>query len=114
MPEVVGLEKPFKADEVVAQETKVTKLGASPGTNIRHVRKLPATQEFCCGSGNSALNEQARGLTLETRPAFAPKAVVPRWVFVKAAQTGDARFEVELRTDQLTQAITEDESTQQY
>ena len=112
--EVVGLEHSAEVGNEVTRENKVTNQDASPGTNIRSVRTLPAAQEFFCGSGSSALNEQVRSITLETRSAFAPRAEVSRRFFVKAAQAADERFKVELRTNQFTQSITEDESTQPY
>jgi hypothetical protein len=51
---------------------------------------------------------------MEPLPVVAPKAVASWRVVVKALEAADARFKVELRSDQFESPIHEDESTQQY
>lgn len=112
--EVVDLEDPIEVGKEVTYELKVTNQGTAPGTNIRLVCALPASQEFVSGSGSTAVGAEAGTVTLEAIPALAPKAMASWRVVVKATQAADARFKVELRGDQFALPITEDESTQQY
>jgi hypothetical protein len=47
-------------------------------------------------------------------PTLASKAVATWRVVTKAVKEGDARFKVELTSDQFQRSIDEDESTTQY
>ena len=112
--EVVDLEDPIEVGKEVTYELKVTNQGTATGTNIRLVCILPASQEFVSGTGTTPVSAQAGRITLEPLPALASKAVASWRVLVKALKEDDARFKVELRSDQFEKPINEDESTQQY
>jgi hypothetical protein len=75
---------------------------------------LPASQEFVSGTGVTTVKAEARTITMEPLPALASKAVASWRVIVKVLEADDARFKVELRSDQFERPIHEDESTRQY
>ena len=112
--EAVDVEDPIEVGKEVNYVIKVTNQGSATGTNIRIVCTLPASQEFVSGNGTTTVQAQGGTVTMETLPALAPKAVATWQVVVKAAAADDARFKVELSSDQFAQPIHEDESTQQY
>ena len=112
--EVMDVEDPIEVGKEVNYVIKVTNQGSATGTNIRVMCTLPASQEFVSGDGATAVHAAEKALTMEALPALAAKAVASWNVVVKAAAEDDARFKVELRSDQFEQPIHEDEPTQQY
>jgi uncharacterized repeat protein (TIGR01451 family) len=112
--EVVDLDDPIEVGKDVTYEIKVTNQGSAPGTNIRVVCALDASQEFVTCTGDTAANAQNRIVTMDPLPSLDPKAAATWRVVVKATAAEDVRFKVELRSDQFERPITEDESTRQY
>jgi uncharacterized repeat protein (TIGR01451 family) len=112
--EVVDLDDPIEVGNEATYDIKVTNQGSAPGTQVRIVCTLPVSQEFVSGTGTTALSAESTTITMEPLPALAPKAVASWRVVVKALAAADARFRVELRSDQFEEPIHEDESTQQY
>lgn len=112
--EVVDLEDPIEVGKEATYEIRVTNQGSATGTNIRLTATLPASQSYVSGSGVTTLTEQERAVTFAPLAQLEPKAVATWRVVVKAAAADDARFKVELLSDQFTQPIVETESTQQY
>jgi uncharacterized repeat protein (TIGR01451 family) len=112
--EVIDLEDPVELGQEVTYEIKVTNQGTSTGTNIRLVCEMPKSQEFVSSTGTTTATESDSRITLKEIPSLAAKEVVSWRVKVKARETDDARFKVELRSDQFEKPIIEDESTQQY
>lgn len=53
-------------------------------------------------------------MTFEPYASLAPKQKISWTLVVKANQTGDTRFAVEMNTDQLTSPVNETESTRFY
>lgn len=112
--EVVDVEDPIEVGKEVTYEIKVTNQGSAPGTNIRLDCTPPASQEFVSGTGTTSMSATNGVITMESLSTLDPKAAACWRVVVKAAQAADARFKVELRSDQFAQPIQEDEATQQY
>ncbi len=112
--EVVDVADPIEVGKEVTYEIRVTNQGTATGTNIRLVCTLPPSQEFVSGEGTTAVQAQAASVTTESLASLAPKAAASWRVVVKAAQAADARFRVELASDQFQTPIEEVESTQQY
>lgn len=112
--EVVDVDDPIEVGKEVTYEIKVTNQGSAPGTNIRMTCTLPASQEFVSGSGSTKINASGNKLAMEALAVLAPKEQTSWRVVVKAAQADDARFKVELSSDQFAQPIEEGEATQQY
>ena len=112
--DAVDLEDPVEVGKEVTYVINVTNQGSAPGTNIRLVCLLPASQEFVSGTGATAVRFQSDTITTESLPSLDPKAVASWRVVVKALQADDARFKLELSSDQFEKPIHEEESTQQY
>lgn len=112
--ETVDLEDPIEVGKEVTYVIKVTNQGSVAGTNIRVVCTLPASQELVSSAGATPASVADRQITMETLPFLEPKAVATWQVIVKALHADDARFKVELRSDQFEEPIREDESTQLY
>ncbi len=112
--EVIDLEDPVEVGKQVTYEIKVTNQGTSTGTNIRLHCALPASQQFVSTTGNTPATFADGAITMKEIPALPPKETVSWLVNVKALEADDARFKVELRSDQFEKPIVEDESTQQY
>jgi uncharacterized repeat protein (TIGR01451 family) len=93
---------------------KVTNQGSATGTNVRLACTLPASLEFVSGTGPTSVKVENRNVTMETLATLEAKASATWQVVAKAVQADDARFKVELRSDQFEQPIEEAESTQLY
>jgi uncharacterized repeat protein (TIGR01451 family) len=112
--EVVDLADPIEVKQMVTYEIRVTNQGSAALTNIRLVCLVPDMQEFSSGSGVTSVRAEGRTITMEPLPTLASKAVATWRVVTRAIQEGDARFKVELTSDQFQRSIDEDESTTQY
>jgi len=110
----VDLADPIEVNQPVTYEIRVTNQGSATLTNIRLVCLVPDLQEFVSGNGVTAVRAEARTVAMEPLPALAAKAVATWRVVTKAVKEGDARFKVELTSDQFHRSIDEDESTTQY
>lgn len=112
--EVVDLADPVEVGQEVTYKIEVTNQGSATGTNIRLVCTLPESQEYVSGEGVTTLHADNRKLTTDALPTLDPKAVASWSVKTKVLRADDARFKVELSSDQFAAPITEDESTRQY
>lgn len=112
--EVIDEGDPIEVGQEVSYEIKVTNQGSAPGTNIRLTCALPVGEEFVSGSGATPVQASDRTLTMSPVTTLNAKESASWRVVVKAVQAEDARFKVELRSDQFERPITEDESTQLY
>jgi uncharacterized repeat protein (TIGR01451 family) len=112
--EAVDAEDPIEVGKEVTYTIKVTNQGSATGTNVRLVCTLPASLEFVSGTGPTSVKVENRNVTMETLATLEAKASATWQVVAKAVQADDARFKVELRSDQFEQPIEEAESTQLY
>lgn len=112
--ETVDLADPIEVGKEVTYDIKVTNQGSVTGTNIRLVCHLPNSQEFVSSTGATAAQSQDRTITMDPLSVLAPRAMASWRVIVKALHPDDARFKVQLQSDQFEQPISEDESTQLY
>ena len=112
--EVVDLDDPIEVGNEVTYEIKVTNQGTATGTNVRLVCTPPASQQFVSATGTTAVTATNAIITMDSIAQLAPKAFGIWTVTLKAAVSDDARFKIELSSDQFEKPITEDESTQQY
>jgi uncharacterized repeat protein (TIGR01451 family) len=112
--EVIDLADPIEVDKEATYVIKVTNQGSAPGTNIRLVCTLPESEEYVSGKGDTTITAENGVLTTAVLPVLAPKAAATWEVTVKANQAADARFKVELTSDQFEKPIIESESTQLY
>jgi uncharacterized repeat protein (TIGR01451 family) len=112
--ELVDIEDPVEVGNQVTYDIRVTNQGSAPGTNVRIICHLPPSEEFVSGSGVTSVNADATGVRTEALPVLAPKAQASWRVVVKAIQPADARFKLELTSDQFQRPIEEEESTELY
>lgn len=112
--EVVDLEDPVEVGNAVTYEVRVTNQGSLVGTNVRLVCTLPEGQEFLSGSGDTAVQGQGRSATMDPLARLEPKAQATWRVVCRAVAAADARFKVELTSDQFGRPIEEWEATSQY
>jgi uncharacterized repeat protein (TIGR01451 family) len=92
----------------------VTNQGTATGTNIVIEATLPAEVEYVSAAGptNGAVAER----TVRFAPllTLAPKAKAVYRVVARGVRTGDARFRVTLKSDQIDSIVEETESTHVY
>jgi uncharacterized repeat protein (TIGR01451 family) len=112
--EVVDLDDPIEVGNEVTYEIKVTNQGTAVGTNVRLVCIPPASQQFVSATGTTSAHSTNGVITMDSISQLAPKASAIWRVNLKATVSDDARFKIELSSDQFERPITEDESTQQY
>jgi len=112
--EVVDLDDPIEVGNEVIYEVKVTNQGTAVGTNVRLVCTPAASQQFISATGTTTVTATNGIITMDVIPKLAPKASAVWKVNLKATVSDDARFKIELSSDQFERPITEDESTQQY
>ncbi len=112
--EVIDLEDPIEVGKEVTYEIRVTNQGSATGTNVHLRCTLPASQQFVSGTGPTPVKAEGNTLTMDVLPSLEVKTVSTWRVVVKALAEDDARFQVELHSDQFERPIRENESTQQY
>lgn len=106
---------PIELGGQVTYTIAVTNQGSAMDSNIRLVCTLPPELEFVkCGGATEA---KADGATVTFAPlaSLAPKARAEWKLTAKGAKTGDVRFRVEMRSDQIgSNPVMETESTHVY
>jgi hypothetical protein len=112
--EVVDVEDPIEVGQPVTYEIRVLNQGSAPGTRVRMVCQIPESQEYVSGNGPTAVRCEGRTVTMEPVDVLEPKAEVTWRVVVKALAGADARFKVELTSDQFPTPIEEYEATLHY
>lgn len=112
--EVVDVEDPVEVEKNVTYQIQVTNQGSAPLTNIRLVGALPESQEFVSGDGPTEVTGSGRSATIAALPSLEPKAVATWHIVAKALAADDARFKVELTSDQFQRPVEEYEATSQY
>ncbi len=113
--EVVDVEDPILVGEFETYEIRVTNQGTAAGTNILITAILEDSMELTSTSGPT--KEKARtGMKIEFLPLakLEPKESRTWKVVVKAKKAGDARFRVQLQSDQMKRPVDESESTNLY
>jgi hypothetical protein len=112
--EVIDVEDPVEVGGSVTYEIRVLNQGSSVGTNIRLRCMLPPSQEYISGSGATDVRVEGSVLTMEPIRELGPKETAGWRLLIRAVSADDARFQVELSSDQFELPIRENESTQQY
>ncbi|MBL9138447.1 MAG: DUF11 domain-containing protein [Verrucomicrobiales bacterium] len=112
--EVIDLADPIEVGNPVTYEIRVTNQGSAPLTNIRMTGFLPDSQEYVSGSGATPVQAADRTVTMEALGRLEAKADAVWRVVSKALRVDDARFKVELTSDQFQRPVEEFEATAQY
>jgi uncharacterized repeat protein (TIGR01451 family) len=92
----------------------VTNQGSQEGTNIVIDCVLPPEQEFVKAGGATAGAADGKTVKFAPLPKLAAKARATFTVTVKGIKAGDARFRVNLKSDQIDSPVMETESTHVY
>lgn len=92
----------------------VTNQGSAVGTNIVVTCNLPESEEFVSAGGATAGKGEGKKVTFAPLATLAPKARAEYKVVVKGTKEADARFAVELKSDQIETPVNETESTHIY
>lgn len=112
--EVVDLEDPVEVGKPVVYEIRVTNQGTAPLTQVKLVCAVAESQEYVSGEGITPVTADGRTVTLSPLARLEPKSEVAWRVTVKAAGQADARFKVDLTSDQFARPVEEFEATSQY
>lgn len=112
--EVVDIEDPIEVGTDVTYEIKVTNQGSAVGTNIVIACELPSQQRLVSADGPTASSSSGQQVVFAPLPSLAPRAVATYRVRASGIEAGDLRFKVNMTSDQLTEPVTETESTHVY
>jgi uncharacterized repeat protein (TIGR01451 family) len=92
----------------------VTNQGSETGTTIAIQCTLPAEQDFVKGSGATEAKAEGKMVRFAPLASLAPRARAVWVLTVKGVKSGDVRFRVDMKTDQLDSPVMETESTRIY
>ncbi len=112
--EVVDLSDPIEVGEQTTYEITVVNQGTATATKVEITCILEESQAYVTSEGATA------GTRTENGVRFAPLAQLGAgetaiWrVTIRALEADDARFGIELKSDQLSRPVRENEATQQY
>lgn len=112
--EAIDLVDPVEVGQEVNYVIEAKNQGLLTGTNLRLVCTLPSSQELVSTGGATTGTLVDGRLVFEPLPSLEGRAVASWTVTTKALSAEDARFHVELRSDQFERPILEVESTHQY
>ncbi|HPM24782.1 MAG TPA: DUF11 domain-containing protein [Phycisphaerae bacterium] len=105
---------PIEVNGQMTYTITVTNQGSETGTNIALECVLPAEEEFVKAGGATEGKADAKTVKFAPLPTLAPKAKAVWTVTVKGVKEGDARFRVNLTSDQIAEPVMETESTHIY
>ena len=112
--ECVDAPDPIELNGEVTYTIVVTNQGTAIGTNIAITCTLPAEEEYVSSSGPTTGSASGKTITFAPLATLAPKAKATYTLTVKGVGTGDVRFKVEMKSDQMTSPVMETESTNIY
>ncbi len=108
---------PVAVGEQSTYVIEIENQGSADATNLRLKVRLPEGCEFVEASGATGADGapgESGTLALSALPALAPKRTAIWRVVVRGTKPSDARFRVELLSDQLNSPIEESEATTYY
>lgn len=111
MLEVVDQNDPVPLDREVTYTIAVTNQGTAPQTNVRITAEPPGTMRILSATGPTEREGENGKVSFKPLESLAPGDRAEWRVTVKAADAGDVRFRVQLRSDQLTEPAIEEEPT---
>lgn len=112
--EVVDDNDPVRAGGHVVYTLAVLNQGTTPQTNVRVTARLDRGMEFVSGDGPTPVSTRDAAVEPGVVQSLAPGARATWRLTVRATQPGAMRFEVELRTNELPQAVAEIEPTRVF
>ncbi|RMF74153.1 MAG: DUF11 domain-containing protein [Planctomycetota bacterium] len=105
---------PIELNGELTYTITVTNQGTAIGTNIAITCTLPPEEEYVSSTGPTSATADGKTITFAPLATLAPKAKATYTVRVKGVGTGDVRFKVEMKSDQMTSHVMETESTRIY
>jgi uncharacterized repeat protein (TIGR01451 family) len=105
---------PIEVDGQTTYTITVTNQGTAMGTKIVVECVLPAEEEFVKAGGATEAKADGKSVKFAPLATLAPKAKAVFTVTVKGVKEGDARFRVNLTSDQIETPVMETESTHVY
>lgn len=113
--EVVDVEDPIEVGQNITYIITVTNQGSAEGTNIVLNCTLPAELDYVSAEGPVQGSASGKNISFAPLPSLAPRAKATYKVVAKGNATGDLRFQVSMRSDQMSGAdVQETESTHVY
>lgn len=114
--EVIDVEDPIEVGDNETYVITVTNQGSETGTNIKVVCMLEDTMQYVSSSGptTGTVSVDGKTVTFDPLPTLASKANTSWKVVVKALDTGDVRFKVNMIEDCLKRPVEETEATNFY
>lgn len=112
--EVIDLEDPVEVGKEAVYEIRVTNQGTGICSNIQLVAALGEGTVYTGSSGPTQIKVQGQHLVFEPIPTLAVKGEVVYRVRVKGTLAGEARFRVQLTSDQVRTPVIKEESTRFY
>lgn len=112
--EVIDITDPVEVGNQTTYVITATNQGSAPATNVKIVAKLEDSQSYVSSSGDTQGAAEERTITFEPLSVIQPGGKGTWRVTVRAEEVDDARFEVELTSDQLTRPVMETEATNLY
>lgn len=112
--EVIDNPDPILIGENTTFTVRVTNQGTADDTNIKLVAKFGNEVNPVSGAGSTAVTVDGRTVNFGIVSTLPPKQAVQWTVTAKGAAAGDHRLKVDLTSDLLRNAVTEEESTHVY
>jgi uncharacterized repeat protein (TIGR01451 family) len=112
--EVIDVSDPIEVGKSEIYVITVTNQGSAAGTNIRVRCMLEDSMQYVSSTGATRGSLVGNEVNFAPLASLAPKAQAQWRINVKAVDVGDVRFQVMIRTDQLTRAVEETEATRFY
>lgn len=105
---------PIEINGQLTYTITVTNQGTSTGTNIVVECTLPDEEEFVKAAGATQGTSEGKNLKFAPLPTLAPKARAVYTVTVKGIKAADARFKIQMKSDQTETPVMETESSHIY
>ncbi len=112
--EVVDDPDPIELGSTVTYMITVTNQGSATDTNVRVACTLDKGMQYVSSTGPTTGTASGGAVTFAPLGALAPKQQVSWKIVVRAAEEGDVRFGVQLKSDKLTRSVDETEATNFY
>jgi len=112
--ELVDADDPIEVGRQATYIVTATNQGTARGTNIVIACKLEDSMSYVTSTGPTTATLAGQKITFAPLPVLQPGAKAAWQVVVKAVKADDARFTVEMTSDQLSRPVRETEATNLY
>lgn len=112
--EVIDLEDPVEVGKEAVYEIRVTNQGTGVCTNVQLVAAMAEGTAYAGASGPTQVRAQGQHIVFDPIPTLGVKGEAIYRVRVKGTTAGEARFRVQLTSDQVRTPVVKEESTRFY